>query len=273
MIADTSQDMTFLEHLEALRWHLIRGVIAIGIFAVVAFIFHDFIFDKILLAPKKETFFTNIQLCRLGQWADMPSLCINNLPLQIINIKMAGQFVMHIGVSFALGFIVAFPILFWELWRFIKPALYTKEKKHAQGAVFYTSVLFIAGVLFGYFIIAPLSVHFLGSYSVSEEVTNQINLRSYIGTLTSVTLASGITFELPVLIYFFSRIGLITPSFLKKYRRHSIILILLLAATITPPDVFSLFLVTLPLLLLYEVGIGISARIERRQKKALQKTL
>lgn len=260
-----SNDMSFLEHLEMLRWHLLRSLVAIGLFAVVAFVFHDFIFDNVLLAPKKGEFITNIYLCKLGQWAGIPKLCINTLPLQIINIKMAGQFAMHIGVSFALGFILAFPFIFWELWRFIRPALYTHEIRHARGAVFYTSALFLLGVLFGYYVIAPLSVHFLGSYSVSQEVTNQINLRSYIGTITSVTLASGVTFELPVLIFFFSRIGLVTPQFLRKYRRHAIVLILVLAATITPPDIFSLFLVTLPLILLYEVGIRISARVIKRQ--------
>ncbi|MFO7938143.1 MAG: twin-arginine translocase subunit TatC [Bacteroidales bacterium] len=266
-----ADDMGFLDHLEMLRWHLLRSLVAIGVFAVVAFIFHDFIFDNILLAPKKGDFVTNAYLCKLGEWAGVPRLCINNLPLQIINIKMAGQFAMHIGVSFALGFILAFPVIFWEMWRFIKPALYTHEISHARGAVFYTSALFMLGVLFGYYIIAPLSVHFLGSYSVSQEVTNQINLRSYIGTITSVTLASGVTFELPVLIFFFSRIGLVTPQFLRKYRKHAIILILVLAATITPPDIFSLFLVTLPLLVLYEVGIRISSRVLKRQAQPPEK--
>ena len=257
-------NMGFLEHLEELRWHLIRAFSAIIIVAIAAFIFSDIVFDKIILAPKNPEFFTNKLLCRLGNLIDIPKLCINSESFQIISIKMAGQFTMHITTSIFTGIIVAFPYMFWEFWRFIKPALYENEAKHTRGAVLISSFLFLLGVMFGYFIIAPLSVHFLGSYSISDEILNQINLKSYIGTITSVTLASGITFELPVLIYFLSKTGLVTPQFLKKYRRHAIIIILILAATITPPDIFSLILVTFPLLILYEAGIIISKKTVRR---------
>ena len=262
-----SKNMTFLEHLEELRWHLIRAFSAVIIVAIVAFIFKDIVFDKIILAPKNPEFYTNVFLCHLGQLVNIPKLCINSEPFQIISIKMAGQFTMHITTSIFTGIIVAFPYIFWEFWSFIKPALYEKESKHARGAVSISSILFLLGVLFGFFIIAPLSVHFLGSYNVSNEVVNQINLKSYIGTITSVTLAAGVTFELPVLIYFLSKVGLVTPEFLKKYRRHAIVLILVLAATITPPDVFSLILVTFPLLILYEAGIIISKKIVKRLDK------
>jgi sec-independent protein translocase protein TatC len=255
-------NMSFIDHLEELRWHLIRAFSVIFIIAIAAFIFNDIVFDKIILAPKNPDFYTNKLLCQLGSLVDIPKLCINTEPFQIISIKMAGQFTMHITTSIFAGIILGFPYLFWEFWRFIKPALYEKEVKHSRGAVTISSFLFLLGVLFGYFVIAPLSVHFLGSYSISEEVLNQINLKSYIGTITSVTLASGITFELPVLIFFLSKTGLVTPDFLKKYRRHAIIVILILAATITPPDIFSLILVTFPLLILYEVGIIISRKVQ-----------
>ncbi|MBI9054045.1 MAG: twin-arginine translocase subunit TatC [Bacteroidales bacterium] len=255
-------NMSFIDHLEELRWHLIRAFSVIFIIAIAAFIFNDIVFDKIILAPKNPDFYTNKLLCQLGSLVDIPKLCINTKPFQIISIKMAGQFTMHITTSIFAGIILGFPYLFWEFWRFIKPALYEKEVKHSRGAVTISSFLFLLGVLFGYFVIAPLSVHFLGSYSISEEVLNQINLKSYIGTITSVTLASGITFELPVLIFFLSKTGLVTPDFLKKYRRHAIIVILILAATITPPDIFSLILVTFPLLILYEVGIIISRKVQ-----------
>jgi sec-independent protein translocase protein TatC len=182
---------------------------------------------------------------------------------------MAGQFSTHIMVSIVAGFIVAFPYVFWEIWRFIKPALHSNEKKHARGAVFFSSLLFLTGVLFGYFVIVPLSVHFLGNYSVSEQVLNQINLGSYISTVTSVVLAAGIIFELPVIIFFLSKAGLVTPSFLRKYRKHAIVLILILAAIITPPDVFSQILVSLPLILLYEIGILISKRITAKDKSLI----
>ncbi len=202
-------------------------------------------------------------MCLLGQKVDIPKLCINTKTFQIISIKMAGQFTMHITTSIFAGIIVGFPYIFWEFWRFIKPALYENEAKHSRGAVLISSFLFILGVLFGYFIIAPLSVHFLGSYNVSEQVINQINLKSYIGTVTSVTLAAGVTFELPVLIYFLSKAGLVTPEFLKTYRKHAIIVIMTLAAIITPPDIFSLILVTFPLITLYEAGIIISKKIDK----------
>ncbi len=266
-MSSEGNNMSFLEHLEELRWHLIRAFSAVIIIAIAAFIFHEIVFDKIILAPKNPDFYTNKLLCLLGQRVDIHKLCINSEPFQLISIKMAGQFTMHITTSIFAGIIVGFPYIFWEFWRFIKPALHENEAKHTRGAVLISSLLFLTGVLFGYFIIAPLSIHFLGSYNVSDQVVNQINLKSYIGTITSVTLAAGITFELPVLIYFLSKAGLVTPEFLKKYRRHSIIVILILAATITPPDIFSLILVTFPLIILYEAGIIISRKIVKRVHK------
>ncbi|MDX9928390.1 MAG: twin-arginine translocase subunit TatC [Bacteroidales bacterium] len=260
------REMTFLEHLEELRWHIIRSFISIFITAVVAFIFKDIIFDKIILSIKDPDFLTNRLLCQLGEIVDVKALCINRTAFEIINIKMAGLFTTHITISLISGIILAFPYIFWEFWRFFRPALYENEYSHARGAVLYSSILFITGVLFGYFVIAPLSIHFLSSYSVSSQVSNQIFLRSYIGTITSISLAGGLVFELPVVIYFLSRIGIVTPRFLRKYRRHSIIVILLLAAIITPPDIFSQVLVCLPLLVLYEIGIFISARVEKRRR-------
>ena len=258
------KEMSFLDHLEVLRWHIIRSIAAVIIFAVVAFIFHDFIFDSIILSPKMPDFWTNRQLCRLAEIVNTPSLCINSHPFEIININMAGQFSTHIMVSIIAGIIIAFPFIFWEFWRFVKPALYTKEKKNSRGAIFYTSLLFILGVLFGYYLIVPLSVHFLGSYSVSSQVANTINLNSYISTVTSIVLAGGVIFELPVLILFLAKAGLITPAFLRKYRKHAVIIILALAAIITPPDVFSQILVCLPLILLYEIGIRLAQKVEKK---------
>lgn len=261
------EEMTFLEHLEELRWHLVRSILSIVILGIIAFVFNEIIFDTILIAPKSPDFFTNDMLCSLGDLVGVKSLCINSKPFEIININMSGQFTTHIMVSLIAGFIVSFPYIFWEFWRFIMPALYPDEKKHAGGAVFFSSLLFILGVLFGYYLIVPLSVHFLGSYSVSEQVNNQINLVSYISTVASVTLASGIIFELPIVVYFLSKTGLVTPEFLRKYRRHSLIIILVLSAIITPPDIFSQILVSFPLIILYEVSIGLSKRIVKRQKE------
>jgi sec-independent protein translocase protein TatC len=259
-------EMPFLGHLEELRWHLLRAFLSILIIAIAAFIFHDIIFDKILLAPKSPDFFTNRMFCAFSKIVNAPTLCINSNPFEIINIDMAGQFTTHIMVSIIAGIILAFPYIFFEFWSFVKPALYLKEKGYAGGAVFYSSLLFLVGVLFGFYIITPLSVHFLGSYNVSDQVENQINLTSYISTVAKVILASGVVFELPVLVFFLTKIGLVTPSFLRKYRKHSIVVILLLSAIITPPDIFSQVLVCFPLLFLYEIGIGISKRILAKEK-------
>ncbi|MDQ2179874.1 twin-arginine translocase subunit TatC [Marinifilum sp. D714] len=261
--------MSFLEHLEVLRWHLMRSVIAVLVFAVAAFIFYDFIFDYLILAPKNPDFFTNRMFARVAEFTGVEALKINTEPFQVININMAGQFATHISVSLVAGIIASFPYIFYEFWCFIKPALYSNEKKHARGSIFYTSFLFALGVLFGYYLITPLSVHFLGSYSVSDQVMNQINLKSYISSITSIVLASGVIFELPVLIFFLSKIGLVTPEFLKKYRKHSVVLILILSAIITPPDIFSQVLVCLPLMLLYEIGIKISKRIQKKHQAEL----
>jgi sec-independent protein translocase protein TatC len=259
-------NMTFLEHLEQLRWHLIRAFASVIIVAIVAFVFSDIVFNHIILAPKNPDFFTNKILCLLGDKVNISKLCINSEPFQIINIKMAGQFTIHITISIFAGIIIAFPYIFWEFWNFIKPALYENELKHSRGAVTISSLLFLLGILFGYFVIAPLSIHFLGSYNVSDQVLNQINLKSYIGTVTSVTLAAGVIFELPILIFFLSKAGLVTPEFLRKYRRHAIIIVMVLAATITPPDIFSLVLVTFPLIILYEAGIVISKKVVKKMQ-------
>jgi sec-independent protein translocase protein TatC len=271
MSKNTEGEMSFLEHLEVMRWHLLRSILAIVILALVAFVFKDIVFDKILLAPKEPVFPTNRWLCRLGDILGLERICINQDPFTLQTVKMAEQFSMHIMVSLIAGVVVAFPYIFWEFWTFFKPALYSSEKQHARGAVFFSSALFVTGILFGYFIIVPLSVHFLGSYTVSAEVKNQINLVSYIGTVTSITLASGVIFQLPIVTFFLTKVGLITPAFLKKYRKHSVIVILALAAIITPPDIFSQVLVCLPLLFLYEIGIIISRKVVAKQEADLKK--
>jgi sec-independent protein translocase protein TatC len=262
-------EMSFLEHLEELRWHIIRSVLAIVIFAVVAFILKDLIFGTIILKPRTPEFWTNRMLARLGDLVSTEALKINQQPLELISIKIAGQFMTHIWVSILSGFIIASPVVFYEFWRFIRPALYEKEKKYASGAVFFTSFLFLLGVLFGYYLIVPLSIHFLGTYNVNGEVTNQINLNSYIGSVTSIVLASGVVFLIPIFSYFLSKVGIITPQFMKTYRKHAYVVMLLLSAIITPPDVFSQIMVCFPLVFLYEIGIIISRQVTKKREKEL----
>jgi len=260
-----NDEMSFLEHLEELRWHLVRASAAIIVGAVFVFINVKFIFDSILFAPKYPEFVTNRAFAWMAQKFNSPDLAINTQPFEIINIDMAGQFTTHLSIAMIGGIIIAIPYIFWEFWQFIKPALYEKERKHANGAVFYSTLLFLTGVFFGYYLIVPLSTHFFGSYKVSAEVVNQINLTSYVSSVSTVVLGSGIVFELPIIIYFLSKVGLITSGFLKEYRRHAYIILILLAAIITPPDVFSMLLVSGPLLLLYELGVFLSKRIEKKR--------
>ncbi len=260
-------EMSFLDHLEELRWHIIRSVLFIMVGTIAAFVFKDFIFSSVIFKPKTPEFWTNRMFAQFGDFIGSEAVKINRNNLELISIKMAGQFLTHIWTAIVAGFILASPVVFFEFWRFIRPALYENEKKHASGAVFFTSILFLMGVLFGYYLIVPLSIHFLGSYSISGEVTNQININSYISTVVSISLASGVVFLLPIFVFFLSKVGLLTPAFMKRYRKHSYVVMLLLSAVITPPDVFSQVMVAFPLVILYEIGIYISRRIEKQKAR------
>ncbi len=273
---EEEKEMSFLDHLEELRWHLVRSVIAIMIGAVIAFIYDEILFDKIIFAPKDPNFITYRAFCKIGQIFGLgTNLCITDIPINIINMNMGGQFNMHMWASLVAGIILASPYIIYQIWSFLKPALYTHEKKTASGLLFYAALLFMLGVSFGYFVLSALSVNFLGNYQISESIANNINISSYISTITTVTLATGILFELPIFIYFLTKIGLVTPEFLRKYRRHALILNLVASAVITPPDIISQIIVALPLSLLYEIGILVSARgvkkLEKEQNTALVK--
>ena len=267
-IGEVENDMTFLEHLEELRWRLVKSFIAIFVFAIVAFLAKAIIFDDILFAPRSSNFITYRLFCDLSHLLTLgEKLCMGDVNITLQNIDMGGQFSMHIMVSMVAGLILAFPFVIYQFWSFLKPGLKEKEIKSATGIVFYSSILFFLGVLFGYFIIAPLSLQFLGSYRVSDSVESAIKLNSYITTLVSITLTTGLVFELPIFIYFFTKIGLVTPEFLKKYRKHALVVVLILSAIITPPDITSQVLVALPIMLLYEVSIMISRRVIKQQEK------
>ncbi len=256
--------MTFWDHLDELRWHIIRSLIAVVVLAIIAFLNRYLIFDVIILAPSNSDFITNRLLCDLGKLVNLDALCIKDLSLQIINIKMSGQFLTHMYISLVAGFMLAFPYVLWEIWRFIKPAMKDNERKYSSGGVVISSLLFFMGILFSYFLIVPLTVNFLGTYHVSDTVFNQISLSSYINTVVSVTFAVGLVFELPILVYFLTKIGILTPAFMKKNRKYMYVIMLVLSAIITPPDMFSQILVVLPLIALYEFSIGVSNRIHKK---------
>lgn len=257
--------MSFLDHLGELRWHLVRSSVAIIIFAVIAFVAKSIIFDQIIFGPKQPDFPTYTFFCWLSSFIGGDVFCFDEMPFELLNMRMSGQFQMHLWVSMIAGLILAFPYVFWEIWRFVQPGLHENERKNSRGVIFFTTILFALGVLFGYYVIVPLSVQFLGSYTVSEDVFNRIDLTSYISLVSSVTLATGILFQLPIAVYFLSKVGVVTPELLKTYRKHAIVGILLLSAIITPPDIASQVLVTLPVLILYQISIMVSRRIAKRK--------
>ena len=262
-------EMSFWDHLEELRKHIFRSLAAILILAFIAFLNKHFIFDTIILAPKDSDFITNKLLCRLGNYLSVESLCLGDAHMILQNISMSGQFMTHMYISLVAGFIVALPYVLWEFWRFIVPALRPEEKKYSKGFVTAGSFLFLTGVFFAYFILVPLTLNFFGNYHVSDQVANQIHLSSFISTVVSVTLSVGLVFELPIIIYFLTKVGIVTPQFLKKNRKIMFVIVLTLSAIITPPDVFSQILVSIPLLLLYEMSIKISKRVYKKREEEL----
>jgi sec-independent protein translocase protein TatC len=267
------KEMSFLDHLEELRWHLIRSLIAIVVFTIVAFVSAKWIFQNVIFAPARPDFPTFKALCKLGDLLGSPDLCITDIPFQVQSRNMTGQFTMHIMASFIIGLVIAFPYVCWEVWKFIKPGLQRREQKYSKGAVAAVSILFFFGVSFGYYVIAPWMVYFLANYSISDMVVNEFDITSYVSTVVLLVLGSGLLFQLPVVIYFLTKIGIVTPQFLRKYRRHSIIIILIVAAIVTPPDPLSQMLITIPLYLLFEVSILISASVAKRKLKEEEEEL
>ena len=275
-------EMTFFEHLEDLRPHLMRAFGALFIIAIIAFVFKGFIIDTLLFAPRSADFPTNRWLCGMGyhlnyfvgwlgglfgaEWSTDPTvLCINSGdPVTIVNNKLVGQFNLHIKVAMATGLALGIPYFLWEIWQFVKPALTAGERRGTRLFVLWVSLCFFAGALFGYFVITPLSLHFFLNYNASESITNLIDISSYFSQVIGIPLGTGLIFQLPLLVYFLTRIGLVSPDFLRKYRRHAIVLLACIAAIITPPDVFSLILVMLPLYGLYELSIFLSARTHKK---------
>lgn len=265
-------EMSFLDHLEELRWHLIRAVLAVVIAATVAFLAKGFIFDVLLFGPRYADFYTYDILCRISTAFGIDGgFCFDEMPFRIQSRTMGGQFSAHIWVAITAGFIIAFPYVIYEFWRFVAPAMKDNEKKYAQGFIFVSSLLFFLGVLFGYYIVTPLSINFLGKYQVSADVFNDFDLASYISLVRASVIASGLIFELPIVMYFLTKVGVVTPMFLKTYRKYALVIVLIISAIITPPDIVSQIIVAIPVLILYEVSIVISGIVYRREQKALKK--
>ena len=264
--------MSFLDHLEELRWHIIRSVCAILIIGVVLFLVPNFVFDTVIFGPKNPDFLSyrviNWLLDLIGFGGDYIPVDFN---LQIT--ELGEEFLIHIKVSFILGFIVAFPYVFWEIWRFVKPGLYENEQKVTRGATFFVTLLFLTGVFFGYYVLSPLAINFLTSYQVDPTILNEIDLTSYVSTIAMMVLACGLMFQLPMVVYFLSKIGVVTPDLMKEYRKHAFIVILIVGAIITPPDPITQIFVATPIFFLYQGSILVSARVHRRAEKEERETL
>ena len=267
--------MSFFEHLEALRWHLIRASLAIVVFATLAFCNYRFIFDDVIMAPANTHFWTYRMMCDMGDFFQsiLPSLfsakdfCVESIKIPLMNNEMAGQFTLQINSSLMIGLVLGIPYLFWELWRFIKPALHEKERRAATGFVFYASILFLAGVMFGYFIITPLSLRFLAGYNVSDSIQNLFSIDSYLSSVATLTLATGVVFQLPILVYIVASLGFLTPKLMRSSRRYAIVIILIIAAIVTPtPDALTMTVVAIPLFILFELSIVVAGVVERRRK-------
>jgi sec-independent protein translocase protein TatC len=264
----TLGEMSFLDHLEELRWLLVRSTTAIIIMACVTYFISDYLFDVIIFGPTRPSFFTYTFFCDLShQLGFAESICITEMPFIIQNTEMEGQVNVFVWMCVLAGFILSFPYILWEVWKFIGPALYEKEKKNAKVFVFSSSLLFFLGVTFGYFVVIPMSVNFVATFTVSDVVKNQFTLDSYMGMVKTSILASGLFFELPIIIYFLTKLGLVTPEFLRKYWKYAVVIILIVAAIVTPPDVVSQTIVAIPMLIIYEVSILISKIVVLNKKK------
>ena len=259
--------MSFMDHIEDLRWHIVRGLIAVLIAAIFVFIKIEWIFEHIILAPAKSDFISYKWLCWLGKVLHIDSLCLGAINLKFQNTELAGQFIMSFSVSFLLGFIIAFPYVFWEIWKFIRPALKDREARSARGIVFWCTLLFFIGILFSYYIIVPYTINFFAGYQLSASFQNIITMDNYYDTMNDMILGMGIIFELPIVVYFLSRAGILTPKLMRDKRRYAILILLIIAEVITPPDWFSCFLVFIPLYILYELSIAISVRAVKQRKK------
>ncbi len=261
------KEMTFIEHLEELRWHIIRSVSAILVFMIAAWVFRTEIYHNVILGPSRTDFWTYRKLCELATYTGISSICVDKLNFSLMSREVAGQFMMALTSSAIIGLLVAFPYVFWEVWRFIKPGLKITEKKAATGSVFFVTALFFMGTFFGYYVVAPFAINFLVNFQIDPSIENQFDIQSYISVLATLTLACGVTFQLPMAILVLTKIGIVTPAFLKDYRKHSIVAILIVSAIITPsPDMISQVLVAIPLYVLYEISIIVSNRIYKKKQ-------
>jgi sec-independent protein translocase protein TatC len=261
-------EMSFVDHLEELRWVILRCVIACLIGALIVGFFHKLFFEKVIMAPGNNDFITYKIMCKAGNWLGLgKAMCIDPYKMSLQSNTVTGQFNMAFTFSFVAGFVLAFPYIFWQFWKFIKPALTTNEKSGVSGVIFWVSLLFFIGVGFGYFFLTPYAFNFFASFSLSVQIDNKPTVADYLDLLLTFTLGCGLAFQLPIVLYFLGKIGVVSASFLKKYFRHAIVIIVIVAAIITPPDGLTQIIVATPLILLYWLSIALVAKVNKEKKK------
>lgn len=261
------KQMSFFDHVDVLRKHLMRSVVVMLGLVIVSFVYIETIFSKIILGPVQTDFLTYRILCNLSQKLyNDTTFCIDNIAIQLVNLQVQGQFLAAFKISIISGLILGFPYFLWEFWRFIRPALTSKERSMATGLVGFCSLLFFSGVLFGYFVLAPISINFFVGFKISPEISNQPTFQNIVGLVSVLAVATGLLFELPVLMYFLARIGLLSSAFLKKYRKYAVVIIIILSAIVTPPDMVSQIILALPVYLLFELGITLTKNVEKKRE-------
>lgn len=266
-IDEHQAQMTFLEHIEALRWHLMRSLIAVSIGAVVAFTFGTYIFDTILLGPTQANFWTFRKICELSQWLyGNDKICIDEMEFVVKTVKVQEQFFQHMMIALLGGLILALPYILYEIYRFVKPALKSTEKRYSGLAIFFGSLMFFIGIAFGYFILTPISINFLGNYTLSTIIQKEFTVSSVVSIVSMLTVGAGLIFELPLVIYLLAKVGLVTAETLKQYRKVALVVILVVSAIITPPDIASQIILSIPIMMLYEVGIIIARKVNPQPK-------
>jgi sec-independent protein translocase protein TatC len=265
---DTAKkEMSFIQHLDELRGHLFKSALAIAIGAIVMAVYNSFIVKKILMGPTHKDFPTYGILCKIGQHLGLGAkLCMEQINVQMQSTTVAGQFGVYFNIILIGGFILAFPYVFWQFWTFVRPALTKKELKNSSGVIFWVSLLFFTGTLFGYFVIAPYTINFFSNFSLDDNIENKWTIASYFNTIVPLIMGAGLAFQLPLVMFFLAKIGVVSASYLRRVRKYAIVIMLVLAGIITPPDMLSQIICTIPLMFLYEISILLCVKVEKKRK-------
>jgi len=260
-------EMSFFEHLDVLRGHLFKSAIAVVLGAIIMAVYNSFFVKQILMGPTHPGFITYRFLCKASEHLKLGSrLCLNPINIKMQSNTVAGQFGVYFNIILIGGFIIAFPYVFWQFWKFFRPALNNKELKNTRGVIFWVSLLFFLGVSFGYFVIAPYTVSFFAKFSLDDNIENFWTIASYFNTIVPLILGAGLAFQLPLVIYFLAKVDVVSAKYLRRVRKYAILIMLIVSGIITPPDMLSQIVCTIPLIILYEISILLCVKVEKKRE-------